>query len=164
MIARYRDILREPTFLLDLFDDPRLQQTDVDLDDLMEPVIWPDLGQTDHAFRALTTSLLADFHVGERHASDFRETIEALHAADVEVVVVLLPVSTPYIDAHPDGAAGFEAFSAWLMAEVQSLDVPLFDYSTTIAEDEFLDYNHVTPDGAGQLTEMLASDLEGIGW
>ncbi len=164
MVSRYRDLLREPTFLSDLFDGPAPDEVEVALDDLMEPIDWPALGQTPHAFLALTTSLLADFHVGERHAIDFRETIETLRAQGVEVVVVLLPVSAPYVDAHPDGAAGFESFNEWLRAEVESLGVPLFDYGRAIPEAQFLDYNHVSPAGANLLTEMLASDLEAIGW
>ncbi len=163
-IARYRDILREPSFLFDLGADQSVRESEIELDDLMEPVVWPNVSQTPRAFAALRSSLLADFQIGDRHAADFRATVEALLADGVEVVVVLLPVSAPYVDAHPDGAAGFALFTEWLEGEVASLGVPLFDYSRAIPEEEFLDYNHVSPDGATQLTEMIVSDLESIGW
>jgi len=164
MIARYRDILREPSFLFDLLESQTRSELTIGLDDLMDPVVWPDVGQTPHAFNALRTSLLADFHVGDRHAADFRATIEALSADGIEVVVALLPVSVPYLEAHPDGDDGYALFTDWLRREVDSLGVPLLDFSRAIPEGEFLDYNHVGPDGAALLTEMLVSDLELLGW
>ncbi len=164
MVARYRDILREPGFLFDLLDDQSTSRSELDVDDLMEPVDWPAVAQTPRTFADLRSSLLADFHVGDRHAVDFRETIEALLADGIEVVVALLPVSAPYLEAHPDGVAGYALFTQWLRDEVDSLGVPLFDYSRVIPEDEFLDYNHVGPDGAALLTKMVASDLESLGW
>ena len=164
MVARYRDILREPAFLFDLLEDQSISRPEIDLDDLMEPIDWPAVAQTPRTFADLRTSLLADFHVGDRHAADFRATIEALVGDGIEVVVALLPVSAPYLEAHPDGAEGYARFTEWLQGEVGSFGVPLFDYSRAIPEGEFLDYNHVGPDGAALLTEMLVSDLESLGW
>ena len=164
MVARYRDILREPGFLFDLLDDQSTSRPEVDIGDLMEPADWPAVAQTPKTFADLRSSLLADFHIGEGHAADFKVTVEALLAEGIEVVVALLPVSAPYVEAHPEGAAGYALFTEWLQDEAGSLGVPLFDYSRAIPEGEFLDYNHVGPDGAALLTEMVAADLESLGW
>lgn len=164
MVARYRDILREPGFLFDLLDDQSTSRPELDLDDLMDPLDWPAVAQTPKTFADLRSSLLADFHIGAGHAADFQATIEALLADGIEVVVALLPVSAAYVEAHPDGAAGYALFTEWLREQVGSLGIPMFDYSRAIPEEEFLDYNHVGPDGAALLTEMMASDLESLGW
>ena len=163
MTARYRDALREPQDFLDLLrSDPVVE--DAAIDDLLEPTVWPDVAQTPKTLADLRTSLLFDFHTGEDHAADFEFTIDALRDAGVEVVVALLPVSQPYIDAHPGGEVGYQGFIDWLESETSRLGVPLLAYDRSIPEDEFLDYNHITPDAASVLTGLLASDLRALGW
>lgn len=163
MTARYRDDLREPRGFLDLLDSTAAEG-EVEVRDLLEPTVWPDVGQTAHAFAALRTSLLFDFHIGEDHAADFEFTIDTLRDAGIEVVVALLPVSQPYVDAHPGGEVGYREFVEWIESETARLGVPFLVYDRSISEEEFLDYNHVTPAGATLLSDLLASDLRALGW
>lgn len=163
-IARFRDLLREPSTFLDLFEaapDTGSQQA---LKDLMEPVVWPQVEQNARTLGDLTTSLLADFHIGAPHVAALEETAAALTEQGIELVLVLLPVSQPYIDAHPGGAAGYDAFVEWITGEAVRLSVPLFDHGRAVPEDEFLDYNHISPDAATTLTELVSDDLESLGW
>ncbi len=164
MVARYRDLIRGPAFVLHLFDPVPERPPEIALEDLMQPVDWPELRQTQQGLLDLKSSLLADFHIGGRHAEDFAYTVETLGDSGVEVVIVLLPVSAEYVAAHPNGAEGFESFLDWIRSEGERLGVPMFDYSRAIPEEEFLDYNHVGPSGATMLTEMLLADLSGLGW
>jgi hypothetical protein len=163
MTARYRDALREPRLFLDLLESvPPVE--DVELADLLEPTVWPDVSQTPKALADLRNSILLDFHVGEDYAADFEFTIDALREAGIEVVVALLPVSQPYIDAHPGGEVGYLVFVEWIEAETARLGVPLLIYDRSIPEDQFLDFNHITPDAAAVLTDLLVADLQALGW
>jgi hypothetical protein len=163
MTARYRDALGEPRLLLDLLQSaPPVE--DVELADLLEPTVWPDVRQTPKTFADLRNSILLDFHVAEDHATDFEFTIETLSEAGVEVVVVLLPVSQPYIDAHPGGEVGYLDFVDWIESETARLGVPFLAYDRSIPEEEFLDFNHISPEAATLLSDLLASDLRALGW
>lgn len=164
MISRYRDLLREPSALLGVFEDPVPEETQPELVDLLTPTEWPDVAQTDRAFQALRGSLLHDFSIGDQHAADFEYTMAALADRGIELVVVLLPVSEEFVNAHPEGEATFERFRFWLRSEVASRGVPVFDYSKAISEGEFLDYNHISPNAASVLTGLLIDDLRSLGW
>lgn len=167
MIARYRELLRGPLFVLHLFDPvlPEADPAQQPLDTLMKSVFpWPNIEKSQERFEALRSSLVSDFHVGEREAEDFIFTIEAMQDMDIEVVVVLMPVPLEYVEAHEDGRESFESWVEWVKATGSELGVPLFDYSRAIPDDQFADYNHVDPEGADVLTEMLVEDLRGLGW
>ncbi len=164
MISRYRDLLRGPLALLDLLEQPAPEPPELPLEDLLSPIEWPDVSQTDAAFRALRGSLLHEFSIGEQHVADFRYTVAALQEALIEVVLVLPPVSAEFVAAHPEGEETFAEFRTWIRSEAEDLGVPIFDYSLAMPEERFLDYNHIDRTGATLLTEMLIADLSNLGW
>jgi len=163
-LARYRELLRDPSFLSGVFEAPAPQPPLRELDDLMSPGVWPKLEQTPETLRDLRTSLLADFHVGPEHAAAFEYTIRRLQEDGIDVVVVLLPVAEAYVEAHPDAAADYDDFVDWIESEAKRLGVPFFDHGRDIAEERFLDFNHIDREGAVLLTELVAEDLRGLGW
>ena len=55
-------------------------------------------------------------------------------------------------------------FVEWIESETARLGVPFLVYDRSIPEEEFLDYNHVTPAAATLLSDLLASDLRALGW
>jgi hypothetical protein len=163
MISRYRDLLREPSDWVTILD-ARSGDAVAALDDLLEPTVWPDVRRTPKTLADLKSSLLFDFRVGSEHAASFEATIGSLQTAGTDVVIVLLPVSAPYIDAHPGGEQGYLEFVGWLADTTVELGVPFLQYDRMIPDEEYLDYNHITPSGARMLTGALIADLEDLGW
>jgi len=105
-----------------------------------------------------------DFSIGEREAEAFRAAIVELQRMGIEVVVILMPVTDAYVEAHPNGEDDFAVFRDFLIAEVDGLGVPYFDYSRTFEDDEFGDVTHLLGEPAVRFTESLADDLAGLGW
>lgn len=162
--SRYRVQLRDPAFVVDLFEG-QPATTEVPLDDLLSPINNRTTdNKTASELRRIRNQVLNDFVIGDTEAADFRRTIADLQAAGVEVVVVLMPVPPRYIEAHPQGRDDFDAFRGWITGEADQLGVPILDYSESMPGAEFVDYTHLGPEGALAFTLRLAADLLGLGW
>lgn len=107
---------------------------------------------------------LADFHVGARELDAFRATVRELQAQGIDVVIVLMPVPTTFLDLHPDGPDQFLEFAARIQAEGERLGVTVLDHHDVMDDDDFRDYEHLWVEAAHRYSDRLAADLAALGW
>lgn len=166
-LSYYREFLRGPLFVRNLFGPPFPDpvQADRPLDSLMKSVTpWPFLEKSQQRFDALRSSLVADFHIGEREAEDFEFTLDEMLAEGIDVVLVLMPVPTEYLAAHDDGRESHESWVAYVRQQAAMRDIEVFDYTRLVPDERFADYNHVDEEGAHMLTQALVTELRALGW
>ncbi len=107
---------------------------------------------------------LADFNLGNRELESFRTTIRELRARDIEIVIVIMPVPTSFLDLHPEGPEQFDAFAAEVIAEAEALGVVALDHRSRMDDDDFRDYEHLWVEAAKRYSDLLAADLLTLGW
>jgi len=73
------------------------------------------------------------------------------------LTLLLLPIESDAVSAHPDGAEGHEAVAAQLTDLVGSDAV--IDLTGTLGDDKFHDPVHVNTEGRAELTSLLAEVL-----
>lgn len=106
---------------------------------------------------------LAGFRIGETEMDAFTETLEDLESRGIEVVVVLWPVTTGYVGAHPRGEADFEAWKDAVLRETGEREVAVVDLSSAMPDEDFRDYEHLEVDAAARFSAMLAGELAAMG-
>lgn len=111
------------------------------------------------------TKQLHDYAVGPDDWSAFVDTLAALKRANIEVVVVVMPVTTGYLSFHPRGPAQFQEWKQRVTAEGRRQNVLVLDMSRTMPDSAFRDYEHLWSASAkNTFTPMLAKRLRSLGW
>lgn len=169
-VSDHRDVLRDPLQL-----ERSLTGTAADYDrarPLGDRAVW-ELGypktseeqlrriQANHLV-TVRDRQLADFRTGERELRAYRRTLDALRERGIEVAVVIMPVPSTYVEAHPDGARDFDAWKDEVRAA--SGDVPVLDMADTMADEDFRDLEHLYMPAAREFTALLADELQALGW
>lgn len=108
--------------------------------------------------RFAQTELLNDFRMGGVQIEAANELIEELADRDVEVVLLVLPVTEDYIELHPEGGADFQRFLVTARRLAEDTGATLVEAQGWATSDEqFADTHHL---GSGALA--FSADLPAL--
>lgn len=154
-LARYREVLREPTELFDR--GPRTPEAAI-----------TDLGLTTAALDLEFTPFdrerlerygrIQYYELSELRLQQLRTMVESLTARGIEVVIVNMPVTAEAVAIYPRGPVDLEEYSARLealAAEAGAAYLPTGVWPTSLFADEW----HVNGRGTAELTTMLAASI-----
>ena len=96
------------------------------------------------------------FRMGGEQTDAAEELLRELAERDIDTAVVVLPVTQDYVDAHPGGAADFDAFLDLAEQIAEDTGARFVDLHDLIGEDElFADTHHLNGRGATELSRAL---------
>ncbi len=107
---------------------------------------------------------LVNFRVGQAALDAFRSTLATLHRDGIEVAVVVMPVPTGYLAAHPGGAAQYEAWKQLITQTATGESAQVIDDSRAMPDSAFRDYEHLLVAPAREFSLTLAQRLAAMGW
>lgn len=120
----------------------------------------PDYSLTESLARRIRENDLADFSVGETQLGGLGELVTDLHRRDLEVFLVLMPVTEDYQRLHPRGASDYAGFVSALQAFGAERGVTVLDLGSAIDSLQFFrDPSHLNPEGAERFSALLAETL-----
>jgi len=161
-LVRYRSILRRPTAL---FGTGKAQ---IEQDFSEAAAVLGDSGErrdfavdTGPERSRQVQARLRPYRIDPTDIDAIERTAAALRDRGIDVVFVEMPVPNRYVALHPEGASdvarGHEAITA--LGEI--LDIPVIDLRYGFADSDFVDFTHLTQEGAERLTISLAHALPG---
>lgn len=107
--------------------------------------------------------LLRDWSLDPRQLDASSATIDELRAAGIDVVLVVLPVTSDYIDQHPGGEADFTTFLTAAEDLAASTGVALIDLHDAAPIEHFADTHHLNGEGTAWFSAELAARLDDLG-
>jgi len=81
--------------------------------------------------------------------------VNGLRKEGIEVVLVDMPVPDRLIPLHPRGHRDYRAARRHLRAAARELDVSLVDMARVMDDSRFVDYTHLSAQGASEFTNKL---------
>jgi hypothetical protein len=165
-LVRYRAFVRQPKYLPALLGVKKVTSREYGSflapDGQYQQFLKRDYPKTETLRRVFAnTGVLAQFEVGPAQLQTFRELIAFLKARAKRVVVVNMPVTSDYVDSHPNGAADFHKYTDTLEKETDRSDVELVDVGLWPA-GYFADPAHLNARGSKRISRML-DDVLGQG-
>jgi hypothetical protein len=106
---------------------------------------------------------LSRWEIGTENVAAVRGLVRDARAAGVEVALVNMPVTPEYVARHPDGAADYEEYRAFLRELAEEEDVALVDAHGVSDHAWFADEVHLNLEGARVLTPLLVDALRAHG-
>jgi hypothetical protein len=103
---------------------------------------------------------LRDFRVGAEEIASFRSTLRALRQQGIDIHVVIVPVHTGYIAAHPHGAADYDAWRRAVTRAARAEGVPISDHTADVPDRGFIDFEHLGPEAARTFSAEIAQELQ----
>lgn len=107
---------------------------------------------------------LRGFRIGREEVAAYRRTLRALRRTTDRAVVVIMPVTREYIDAHPNGSRDYERWVRVVTRVAREEGVPLLDETRAMPESAFRDLEHLDEAGAEAFSDRLRTTLDGMGW
>jgi hypothetical protein len=108
--------------------------------------------------------MLAGFAVTDAELDAFRTTLLDLRRQGIETAVVVMPVSSTYIKAHPRGRADYDAWRRAVTRAAAGTGATLLDLHDSRADTDFPDNVHLSPEVAPDFTRVVAARLAAEGW
>lgn len=172
-LVRNREALRDPSVVTSaLIDRLRGRSAPRPTSQGIDGVIAPDghgLSRRDLRFggdrstvERMRRQFLDPFDVGGRQVDALQSLIEVIEDHGADAVIVVLPVTDAYLDAHPDGRSDLEAFRVGLDRAVAGTGATVLDVPERPVAD-FADTQHLNGDGADALSAMLPQLLRSGG-
>jgi hypothetical protein len=112
----------------------------------------------------IRTQELRNFSVGADEMRAYTDMLQSLRSKGIAAAVVIMPVSSQYIAAHPRGTADFAAWQQAVTAAAAAEHVPVLDMSHSMNDADFRDYEHLEVAPAEQFTSLLLDRLRTLGW
>lgn len=112
------------------------------------------------AIERLQRQFLEPFRIDGRQSAALSALIATIRNAGATPVVLLLPVTSDFVDAHPDGARDVARFRAAVDAAVGDAAAVI---ETTVPPTGFADTHHLNGDGADLLSRRLPALLDRAG-
>lgn len=168
-IVRNRQSLRDPEAVRTaLFDRLRGRHADRPGPQGLEGVIAADghgLSRRELEFRGdaatvdrLRRQFLEPFEIGGQQLDALTELITVVESSGATAVLVVLPVTDAFGEAHPDGAEDIEAFRAALDRVVAGTGATIVE-APDLTTDHFADTHHLNGTGADRLSASLPALL-----
>lgn len=127
-----------------------------------QDLIWSDLeyhGGED-VRRFTREEVVPTWSVGTKQSSALREMLVELQAQDIEVVLVMMPLTQDLIELHPNGLADVTEGEKALEALAEDVGVDILRYSDSPWPDEiFADPLHLNGRGAELFSSLIAADV-----
>jgi len=159
-LVRYRTVLRRPAALFGS------ERADIEVSfDSASAILGndgerlsfeADLGEDRGA---QVESRFRDYRIDENDIEAIFRTIKSLEAHGVTVVLVEMPVPERYVELHPEGAIDVARAHEAILAIGDLLDHRVIDLRFGYSDDDFVDYTHLGPDAAADLSTRLAASL-----
>jgi hypothetical protein len=109
--------------------------------------------------RLVQTELLNEFRMGGTQIAAATDLVERLIDREVEVVLLVLPVTEDYVTLHPDGGADFQRFLVTARRLAADTGATLVEAQGWATSDElFADTHHLNGEGA----LAFSADLPGL--
>ena len=159
VFMRYRRLMREPaTFLEGTDDDLGSQEIRMPIGErglrLIEPV---DYRFTLKGQRRLAKGTLGNFQTGGREYRAVVEMHDVLEERGVEMILVNMPLTEDYLEAHEDADADMTSYREFLEDIVAATGVSFVDAEEAFATPKaFRDLLHLDVEGRDAFTEALA--------
>jgi hypothetical protein len=100
---------------------------------------------------------------GHRNPEALERLIDRIHGAGGSVVLVDMPVTDEFVDAHGNGQADYDTYLAMLRDLGQRTGTPVLVHSTMRDHRYFADIVHMNITGATELTTLVANEIEDLG-
>ena len=114
--------------------------------------------------REIKEHQLLNFRMGEEEIGAYVRTLRSLKDQGIETAVVIMPVPTTYIEAHPKGRADLDEFKRVATEKAKDAGVPVVDLSEAMKDEDFRDHEHLWAPQAREFTKLLAGKLQELGW
>ena len=101
-----------------------------------------------------------DYRIGSSELDALGRIVDAIRAADVALLLVLMPATQDWVDFHPRGAQDFDAFKVAVAGFVAERDAPFLDARSGFTSlDEYADALHCNPVGRERFTGILSATV-----
>lgn len=114
------------------------------------------------AIERVRRQFLTPFRLGGRQVDALHDLLVTIEDHGADAVVLVLPVTDAYVDAHPDGAADVAAFRDALDTAVAGTDAVVVD-APSLPHSSFADPQHLNGAGADELSSRLPTVLRDAG-
>lgn len=164
-LVRHRELLVRPRdFVADVRDGPPASQPPTPLERLAKHRAPDTRDKSAREYRRITNTVLHDYEVGPGEVAAFRATLERLDEQGIAVAVVVLPVPSSFVTAHPRGRKDFAAFKAMVRNVTTRTGTPLLDHSRDFPDRSFRDFTHLLRGPATSLSMDVGRELRELGW
>lgn len=107
--------------------------------------------------------LVADYDVGGEEMAALRRIIDGVRGAGAVPILVRMPVTSDWVDMHPQGARDFRRFADALESFARVNGVAYADIASRFASlDDFADPVHLNGKGLARFTDALAGSIAQI--
>ena len=107
----------------------------------------------------LRQRVLRGYSISARGTRDVAGLVAGLRARKIDVVLVDMPVPRRLIPLHPGGWDDYRETRRHIRNLAARLDVPLVDMARAMDDSQFVDFTHLTEDGAEEFTRRLRERL-----
>jgi hypothetical protein len=160
-LVRYREVLRRPLEAWVGYEPPGREAFGAITDAGLQTVLLDDSYRDDEYARTFfRAEPLRDFALGGVQQAAFERLVTALAADGRRVIVVDVPVTEDYVEAHPAGATDMAAYRAVVDRVVADAGAELIRPGIW-DERLFSDALHLNGAGVDRLTALVAEALGG---
>ena len=99
----------------------------------------------------------AAYAVKSERAKAYRQTMQQLRAAEVEVCLIRFPVSSAY-RVQASAHATFAVAEAFFREAAEASGAIYLDYSSVMTDDKFGNADHLSPSGAAEFTRLALAE------
>ncbi len=114
-------------------------------------------------FKTVRDKQLHNFRIGTDEIASYKHVITSLQKEHIPLTIVIMPVTTAYLKAHPHGAADYLRWKATVTSVARSYHVTVIDVSRSMPDSAFHDVEHLFVPQAKQFTKMLSAKLRAAG-
>jgi hypothetical protein len=172
-LVRHRSALRDPETVADSVGDRlagrRAARPDADGIDGVLADDGHGISRRDLVYEGdpggverLRRQFLRPFQIGGEQAAALREMVGTIERSGAEVVVALLPVTSDYVDAHPDDEADIREFRRALVSALAGTSAVVVE-APPAPPGSFADTHHLNGEGADALSAGLPALLDAAG-
>lgn len=165
-IFKFRTVLNQPKRVLDTLFTGKYRSGEfgeiVSDDGQYEAFLNVHLTNHGAAYRDLRATGLHNFKIGAAKVATLRRMLTALAARHIKVVVVNMPVTQVYVEAHPRGKADYDAGVSTLRREARRVGAQFVDVGVW-PDRYFADSAHVDALGSRRFTRLIGGVLARLG-
>lgn len=106
---------------------------------------------------------VGDWVPGTRNPAALERLVEGIQAAGGAVVLVDMPVTDEYVNAHPNGQADYDTYLGMLRELGQRTGAPVLEHSAMRDHQYFADIVHLNITGATELSNLVSAEIVQLG-
>ena len=162
-LVEYRSVLRQPRRVRDTLRTGEFRSGEfgeiIADDGQYEGFLQHEIGDADESQAKVAQTVLRDFEIGTAQVQTLRGLLQELTDRGIRVIVVNMPVSRSYVDAHPNGETGYLEAVTVVEQEASRVGARFVDIGPW--PDELMaDAGHVNADGVARFTAELEPVIE----